>query len=200
MRHFMSVAAIGLTIFCFTGIFAIASERIAAAADQDLAFQDGISSFSETTETADGIAFAENQIWTPVQKAGRAIWIVEDFEDGNIDGWVDEGGGACTASTSAVAAGGAYSMRVDGACGHFLGRVFETNGGMPTGVSVWVRSDTVNTNDTYFVLGDNQSGPGGNPGGIYFYGAASGVWSVFYGSNLSCGTRNPNQWYRVRGK
>jgi len=127
----------------------------------------------------------------------RAAWIVDDFEDGNIDGWIDEGGGACSASISTIAALGTYSMRVDGACGHRLGRYYDVTGSRPTGVSVWVRSNTVNTFDTYFILGDADSGPGGNSGAIYFLGTASGNWSVFDGHDIPCQARNPNQWYRI---
>lgn len=128
----------------------------------------------------------------------RAAWIVDNFEDGNIDDWIDEGGGLCTASTSAVAASGSYSIRVDGACAHRLGRVLDISGSMPTGISVSVRSDTVNTWDTYLILGDEQSGPGGNEGAIYFLGNESGDWFVSnYDGAFSCGTRNAGQWYDI---
>ena len=197
MRHRVSVTVVGLTVFCFTVFLAVASERPATAADQEVTFPDGTSFISEATEVTGGMSFAENETWTAAQTEGRSIWIVDDFEDGNIDGWVDEGGGACTASTSAIAASGAYSMQVDGACGHALGRVYDFNGGRPTGVSVWVRADTVNTYDSYFILGDSLSGPGSNLGGIYFYGVNTGDWAVFNGTVHWCGTRNPNQWYKV---
>jgi hypothetical protein len=128
----------------------------------------------------------------------RAAWIVDDFEDGNIDGWVDEGGGYCTASTSVIAANGTlYSMRVDGACGHFDGKVLDIPTSMPTGVNFWVRANTVDTHDTYFILGDQDSGSGGNVGAIYFKGSPDGTWTVFNGAGHSCGPRNPDQWYRI---
>lgn len=135
--------------------------------------------------------------WSPRAMVSKAAWVVDSFEDGNIDGWLPEGTDDCTASKSAVAAFGAYSMRIDGACAHLDGRYLDVSGSKPTGVGVYVRSDTTNTFDTYFVLGDVASGPDGNLGAVFFSGTSTGKWSVFDGTSLDCGPRVPNQWYQV---
>jgi hypothetical protein len=108
----------------------------------------------------------------------KAAWIVDDFEDGDFDGWNVEGTASCTTYISSIAANGNYSM--------------------PTGVSFYVQSSSSTTHDSYFILGDADSGPGGNVGAIYFKGSPSGVWSVITGDGgHDCGPRNPNQWYQV---
>lgn len=178
MRHDTSFSTVVVVVFCYAAVSAVLPGQVAVASEPELVFEDV-------------------DPWTMEAEANRAIWLVDDFEDGNIDGWIDEGGGMCTASTSAIAADGAYSMRVDGACGHLWGRVLDLPTSQPTGVTVWVRSDTVNTYDTYFALGDQFSGPTGNYGGIYFLGRPTGHWGVFNGTPLSCGSRNAAQWYRV---
>lgn len=198
MRLGTSARIVGCAVCCFLALLSISVEQAAHAGDREGANR-GIDLLVGDPPRLAGVTPPE-EIQTPVTmpEDGRAAWIVDDFEDGNIDGWIDEGGGACSASTSAVAAFGAYSMRIDGACAHHLGRYLDIIGSRPTGVNVWVRSNTVDTHDTYFILGDYESGPAGNSGAIYFHGSASGAWSVFDGvSGLTCGPRNPDQWYQV---
>lgn len=182
MRHGLSVPILAVAVFFCIAVLSIPPDQVALAAEPDVANRDGDLSMSGPGEPEDV----------------RAAWVVDNFEDGNIDDWIDEGGSQCSASTSASTASGAYSMRIDGACGHLLGRVLDIPSSQPTGVTVWVRSNTVDTYDTYLVFGDQNSGPGENYGAIYFQGMNSGHWAVFNGASYSCGSRNPDQWYRVQ--
>jgi len=197
MRRGISVQAVVFAGFCCVVLFGVSQGQVVLADDQDVSFRDGDPSMSGWTSLADMMPVDGTQNRTSEPEAARAAWVVDDFEDGNIDGWIDEGSGACYAGTSAVAASGAYSMRVDGACGHMRGRVFDITGSMPTGISFSVRADTVNTYVTYFILGDSNSGVGGNSGAIDFHGRPDGTWVVFNGTGYSCGNRNAAQWYTV---
>lgn len=197
MRRGMSIQVVVVVVLCWIVFFGVLPAQVALGSDQDIVHQDGDPPMSGWVPLADLIVIDEDQGWVSDPEAVKAAWIVDDFEDGNIDGWVDEGGGACYATTSAVAASGAYSMRVDGACGHMLGRVLDITGSMPTGISFSVRADTVDTYDTYLILGDSNSGYVGNPGAIDFHGRPDGTWVVFNGTGYSCGNRNAAQWYDV---
>ena len=184
MRRGMSVQVVVFAVgFCVV-LFGVLPGQVVLANDQDGPFRDGDPSMSGWTSLADLIEVDENQSWVSEPETPRAAWIVDDFEDGNIDGWIDEGGGAC------------YGIDV-GHCGErglqhargrslrtYLGRVLDITGSMPTGISFSVRADTVNTFDTYFVLGDSASGSGGNTGAIDFPGNPDGTWSVFNGTDL----------------
>ena len=124
------------------------------------------------------------------QSADRAAYIVDDFEDGNINGWAGEGTHNCSAFISTEAPFGSYSMAVDGACFPFNGYYFDVGNAAPTDVYLYVRSATTDTTDTFFVLGEDFHEV------VTFKGMA-GDWAVYDGANHSCGPRNPGQWYYV---
>ncbi len=90
-------------------------------------------------------------------KDEKAIWIVDDFEDGDLDGWATPTG-PCTVSNDALGASGtSRSVKIDGACGHFSGSWFDMGGMVVTGLSYWVRSGDVGSHDAYLVLDDADS-------------------------------------------
>jgi hypothetical protein len=122
---------------------------------------------------------------------------VDDFEDGNIDGWLS-GGGPCTASaTNATAGEGNWSMEIAGGCGHFGGRYYPIGGFQATGISVMLRPGPASSYDTYFVVGDNNITS--DFGVVFFYATGVGDWNVvgYGGQNFDCGPYTPGQWYDV---
>ncbi len=124
------------------------------------------------------------------QSDDRAIYIVDDFEDGNINGWVGDGTQSCSAYISTEVPFGSFSMAIDGACFPFNGYSFDVGNAAPTDVYLYVRSATTTTTDTFFVLGDNLHE-------VVTFKGMQGDWAVYDGANHSCGPRNPNQWYYV---
>lgn len=100
-----------------------------------------------------GVAGIEKSI----EKDAKAIWLVDDFEDGNLDGWAAPTG-ACTMSNDTIGANGTTrSIKIIGACGHFGGSRLDMDGMAVTGLSYWVRSGDIGANDAYLLLDDADS-------------------------------------------
>jgi hypothetical protein len=123
------------------------------------------------------------------------ILLSDDFEDGDMDGWLDAGGTGLKEVTSATAAGGttfSYHEFSSGA-GHHDG-IYQTMGpSQPAHVSFWVRSGSQGDNDAYFVLRDSAGLPV-----IVFYAMDNGRFGVNAldgGSNSY--TYTANTWYHI---
>ncbi|RLE25101.1 MAG: hypothetical protein DRJ61_19475 [Acidobacteria bacterium] len=130
-------------------------------------------------------------VWTEEEQVDeRAVYIVDDFEDGNINGWLGDGTQSCSASISSEVPFGSFSMRIDGACFPFNGYYFEVGNAAPTDVYLYVRSETTNTSDTFFVLGEDFHE-------VVSFSGGPGEWRVYDGASHSCGPRNPQQWYYI---
>lgn len=127
------------------------------------------------------------------QTAGMdAVLFYDDFEDGDMNGWLGSG---CSASvTNATAANGTeYSMTLTGSCGHYVGRYHTLDSITPGYISVWMRSGSVGASDTYFVIGDNNIS--GNNGIIFMYASSNHYWRVYSSSGYNYLYYNANQWY-----
>lgn len=120
----------------------------------------------------------------------RAFHVVDDFEDGNINGWIADGTHDCSISLSEDNPFGSYCMRIDGACFPFNGYYLNVGNEAPVGVHLYVRSATTTTSDTFFVLGDEFHE-------VVYFSGGPGVWRVYDGAPHSCGPRIPNQWYYI---
>lgn len=127
----------------------------------------------------------------------RAIFLLDDFEDGNLDGWLF-GGGTCGAfATNSTAGEGSWSMEVLGECGHYGGPYYAFGGFQATGISVMLRPGSVSLSDTYVVIGDDNILS--DNGVIFFYAHGSGRWKIVgQGSQVfDCGPYSAGQWYDV---
>jgi len=131
----------------------------------------------------------------------EAIWLIDDFEDGNLDGWLD-GGGTCNAflvHDAGAAAEGEWFFDVFGDCGgHFQGPYISLAGFQAGSFTIWVRPNYVNRFNGYVVLDDDTLWNNGSV--VFFYGMDNGTWTVadHNGINYSCGPRAMNQWYQIR--
>ena len=127
----------------------------------------------------------------------EAIWLVDNFEDGNLNGW-NSGGGPCVATATAATAGqGTYSMQVSGACGQFAGRWYDVVGFPATGVTGMLRPGSTSAHDAYFVAGDDNILS--DAGVIFFYAKDDGHWTIVgEGSTAyACGPYTAGQWHDV---
>jgi hypothetical protein len=129
----------------------------------------------------------------------KAIWLVDDFEDGNFDGWISPTYPVYYCITQVTTPGAGYSsmsLRIDGACGHFGGRYYDVGGWNPTGIELYLRSAATNLHDGYIVFGDDDLT--NNNGIIYFMADGWGSLSlVSDGWFYDCGAYNAYQWYRI---
>jgi hypothetical protein len=129
----------------------------------------------------------------------KAIWLVDDFEDGNINGWNNPFYPIVYCLAQAVSPGAgssSTSLRIDGACGHFAGRYYDVGGWNPTGIDFYLRSAATNKHDGYIVFGDDDITT--NNGIIYFLADGWGSLSlVSDGWFYNCGAYNAYQWYRI---
>lgn len=143
------------------------------------------------------LAAPSRQIGAQEPATAKAIAVIDDFEDGNLDGWAAPTGPCTAVNSSATGANGtSRSLRVAGDCGHFQGTWYDLGGWQATNVSFWVRTETPNLTAAYAVLGDNDIAV--NQGAVMFLATISGYWA------LSTGTASyeltpyvAGQWYRV---
>jgi hypothetical protein len=133
----------------------------------------------------------------------RAIWLVDDFEDGYLwDTWTQVGGSTCNPFIVQPAgwacAEGARCLEIHGDCGGFYDGIWTDLGGFQaTSFSLSVRSTDITHANTYVVLDDDTSTADGTT--VFFFGNGLGRWLVSSGGvPYDCGPRNLYQWYEVR--
>ena len=183
MRRGMSVRVLVVAVICCIAGFAVISERVALAADEGVAHRHFDSWTNEWTDLAGVEPVDGGQLGSRFSKRNGRPGSSTISRMGTSTAGSTRGRALCTASTSAVAANGTtYSMRIDGACGHRLGRVLDITGSMPTGISIWVRANTVDTYDTYITSATPT--PGRRKLGSYrlLWEAPTVAWSVFNGT------------------
>jgi len=75
--------------------------------------------------------------------APEAIWLIDDFEDGNLDGWLD-GGGSCNVfilNDPNTAAEGSRCLDIFGDCGgHYQGPYISLAGFQAGSFSIYIRT------------------------------------------------------------
>jgi len=86
----------------------------------------------------------------------KAAWIVDDFEDGDLDGWAAPTGSCLMSNDTIGADGSSRSLKIDGGCGHFGGTYFDMGGMAITDLSYWVRSGSTSASDGYLLLDDDD--------------------------------------------
>jgi hypothetical protein len=128
----------------------------------------------------------------------KAIALIDDFEDGDLVGWAAPTG-ACTAVNTSLtgANGSSHSLRVDGACGLFLGPWFDLVNFQATGITFWVRAASTTGYNAYTVFGDDNVSS--NYGVVFFAAAATGhfVLGGLGGTPYQLAPYVADQWYRV---
>ena len=134
---------------------------------------------------------------TDLSGATKAIYVVDDFEDCNVDGWVPVSG-VCTAIPTSLNAGSeTCSMEVFGDCGStFDGYYLDLASFQADSVQVMLRSGSTSKHDAYFVVG--QTTVGGFAPAIFIQASGIGYWVVSGsgGSAYTCGSPyTALQWY-----
>jgi hypothetical protein len=129
----------------------------------------------------------------------KAIWLLDDFEDGILDGWYFLGG-SCTATvTTATAAQGTHSMFLSGDCGNLYqsGLFYNLGSFQATGIGVWIRSGDNSEIDAVFAVGGDDIFSGGEPI-LELSASNSGYW-VLKGPDIywAIAPYNPNEWYDI---
>ncbi len=150
-----------------------------------------------TTCNALGTGYVDEQLSCPVAcSSGECVdaLFFEDFEDGDLDGWLSRGGASTMSVTSATAAAGTkYSARIDRNSNHDQGYYRELPDIRPTYVSFWGRSATTELADTYFSL--RQSNNAGVLS-IYFDNDEGGTFHASNGTtHWTVGSYVANVWY-----
>lgn len=126
----------------------------------------------------------------------RAIFIVDDFEDGLDPGWTDRPGTSTYTIDTIGALGTSQSLKITGGSGLYGGLVYDLGFFEPTGISILVRSGSTTAADAYIVLGDDNVVV--DNGAIFFWASNFGHFVVHTnGTTYSCGTYSANTWYQV---
>jgi hypothetical protein len=146
-----------------------------------------------------GVVFGllSGQIGAQESATTKAIAVIDDFEDGDLDGWAGPTG-PCTVenSSSTGANGSSRSLKITGDCGHYQGAWYNLGDWQPTGVTFWVRTDTTSFARAYVVLGDDSVAS--NNGAVFFSALNSGYWAVGIGTaTFALEPIVVGQWYRV---
>ncbi len=139
----------------------------------------------------------------PEDAAGspEAIWLIDDFEDGNLDGW-GHAGGPCILALIHGSNGGAEgdwcSEVINNCGGHYLGPYINLQGFQAESFTIWVRALNVDRHNSYIVLDDDQIAVNGAV--VFFYGTNQGNFAAtdHNGYNYDCGTRYANDWHEIR--
>ena len=135
------------------------------------------------------------------EKSNRAIWLVDDFEDGYLwDTWADDGGSCTSYITSTPAPPcpqGSNCLLISGDCGGFYEGISTDLGGFQaTSLSMYIRSDTIATANAYVVLDDDNDPMNGAV--VFFFGNATPEWMFSSGGiPYICGPRVAYQWYQL---
>ena len=125
----------------------------------------------------------------------KAIMVIDDFEDCDVDGWLS-GGGPCTAlATSLNPGGGVCSMELINACGSSIDGWYRDFASFRADtVLVSLRSQSSTMVDTHFTVG--EQGAGGFRTAIHIYAHGIGFWVVAGTDGGTCGAAyTPLQWY-----
>lgn len=193
-------------IYCLTAICLMSSQEVFAA-DTLYVTENGVFTGSETTgsEVVEPPVLSQKEKEEAYQRLldarsraanGSRQLFQDDFEDGDISGWQDGGGGFTASATSATAANGTvYSMEITGGIlNHYQGRYHTFSPGTPDYISVWLRSGSTADADAYFVVGD--AGTPGNNGIIFMYAKDDGFWNFYNtSSHFSLNSYTANTWY-----
>ena len=132
----------------------------------------------------------------PVSPAGaQQLGLVDDFEDGNYDGWqVRSGAYARSVTSETAAAGTQYSFTQVGGFGdHYDGVAHALQPDQYNYVGFYVRSGSTMAADGYVVIGDANTSS--SNGSIFFLTDDTGHF-VVYPSDASFGYE-ANRWYHV---
>ena len=135
------------------------------------------------------------------EDTSRAIWLVDDFEDGNLwDTWTDNGGSCTSYITSTPAPPcpqGSNCLLISGDCGGFYEGISTDLGGFQaTSLSMYIRSDTIATANAYVVIDDDNDPMNGAV--VFFFGNGLAEWRFSSGGlPYICGPRVAYQWYQL---
>lgn len=134
-------------------------------------------------------------ICKPKDDSSKAIWIIDDFEDGDLDGWAAPTGACTMTNDGTIGANSTLrSIRIDGACGHFGGTWFDMGGSAVTNLSYWVRSGSITENDGYLLADDSDL----NTGYILVLALGhNGQFSAYNAGDYSLGPYTADTWYSV---
>jgi hypothetical protein len=129
----------------------------------------------------------------------RAVWLVDDFEDGDLDGWYQAGTSYTVSNTAAQAALGLRSMEIYGGCTGPGEAVFTILGGFnATEISLYMRDHGTFNADCYLRVGDDTPCTAWDWGLLMFAGG-EGRWKVFTdGTWYDCGERLDETWYLIQ--
>lgn len=131
----------------------------------------------------------------------EAIWLIDDFEDGNLDGWYPASG-PCTHpliyGSNACAEGDWCSEVLNNCGGHYQGPYISLQGFRAESFTIWVRALNVDRYNSYIVLDDDQIAVNGAV--VFFYGTSQETFAAadHNGINYDCGIRYAYHWYEIR--
>ncbi|MBN1295139.1 hypothetical protein JXA80_00065 [bacterium] len=205
MGRVVGMVSIACLVWVLTGFSEVA---LADALNEPVVMtQDGCFVGAEAPGTG-GVVMAsvsvseQAEAWDRLQEArGQAMsgsrqMFTDDFEDGNIDGWMLASGDHTASVTSATAANGTmYSMEVTGGANyHYTGAYATFPSCTPSYLSVWLQPAAIGVSTTYFVVGDSSIGT--NNGVVFLYAHDGGVWRIYSGSAYSSlNVYTANTWY-----
>ncbi len=125
----------------------------------------------------------------------KAVFVVDDFEDGDLDGWTGPEP-SCNAWVDFIGADGTdRSLRIDGASTHFGGMSYDMGPGTPDGMFLYVRPGSTSTLDTYVVFSDAASY--GTVGAIFFLADDTGRFVAVSDVSYDCGPYSAGVWYEL---
>ncbi|MFH0816663.1 MAG: C25 family cysteine peptidase [Methanobacteriota archaeon] len=129
--------------------------------------------------------------------SSKDILFGDDFEDGDYDGWTDDGGEYQREVTSDTAAAASHCSLtlIGGDMRHFDGLHAVLPYIQPTNISFHVRTSSSTSADGYFVLGDNSTKS--NLGMVFFYIYDGNLRLYVSGTEEYLSPIAANVWYHV---
>jgi hypothetical protein len=124
------------------------------------------------------------------------VLFAEDFEDGNYDGWVNDGGNHTQQVTDETSAEGSYCLTLIGGDLDLKGIYHELSNIEPNYVDFYVRSNSTTMNDGYFALKESYPGYIYSDAAVAFYMKNDGTINV-NGDNNELIPYDADEWYKI---
>lgn len=126
----------------------------------------------------------------------RTSLFLENFEDGYMFGWLDEGVGDNAYLTNYTAGGATLiSLFMYNHASFYQGLYHLLDDLTPQYISVWMRPVLADNNSSFIVLGDWNTVV--NNGVVFFYADALGHWTAYSNGYYDCGEYTPDAWHMI---
>jgi uncharacterized repeat protein (TIGR01451 family) len=180
--------------FTTRGVDRFSWDAIASAQLMDRAFSVRLTALDELGRPV--VGFAGPVTLAGVQGLPGTVQFRDDFEDGEISDWNNNGGSYVRAATNDTAARGLASLTlIGGASRHFDGVAHALGNLTPSRVTFHTRASTTNAAGGYFVLGNGTNNS--SAAAFFYFSRANGMGLVEDVGGPHLVPYVANQWYKI---